>query len=92
MEPFWCYDTVACKEAHDRTERPMISINRRVLNGEVYNDVRCLSTDEKPIEGIRNGSTLIEIDTGEKYMFDANEMEWNSVGDAFSIGTFGVTI
>jgi len=70
----------------------MISINRRVLNGEVYNDVRCLSTDEKPVEGIRNGSTLIEIDTGEKYLFDAGAMEWNDAGDAFRIGPFGVTI
>jgi hypothetical protein len=28
----------------------MISVNRRVLGGEVYNDVRCLSTDTKPTD------------------------------------------
>jgi hypothetical protein len=70
----------------------MISINRRVLYGEVYNDVRCLSTDEKPTEGIRNGSTLVEIDTGETYLFDAEAGVWNTVDGAFTAGQFGITI
>jgi hypothetical protein len=55
----------------------MISVNRRTLYGEVYNDVRCLSSDEKPTEGIKNGSTLIEIDTGARYLFDASNGQWN---------------
>lgn len=70
----------------------MISVNRRVLYGEVYNDVRCLSTDEKPTENIANGSTLVEIDTGAKYLFDAESGEWNSTDGAFSIGPYGASI
>ena len=57
----------------------MISINRRTLYGEVYNDVRCLSSDEKPVGGIKNGSTLVEIDTGKRYLFDATNASWNEV-------------
>jgi len=55
----------------------MISVNRRTLYGEVFNDVRCLSSDEKPTEGIKNGSTLIEIDTGKRYLYDALSCQWN---------------
>jgi len=55
----------------------MISVNRRTLYGEVFNDVRCLSSDEKPTEGIKNGSTLIEIDTGKRYLYDALSGSWN---------------
>ena len=57
----------------------MVSINRRTLYGEVYNDVRCLSSDPKPTEGIRNGSTLTEIDTGKTYMFDRENGEWHEI-------------
>lgn len=70
----------------------MISINRRVLYGNVYHDVRCLSTDEKPTNRIANGSTLIEIDTGERFLFDSGEKRWNPVGKAFNMGQYGVTI
>ena len=55
----------------------MVSVNRQEMYGRVYNDVRCLSTDEKPTEGIRNGSTLVEIDTGKSYMFDSDGSEWH---------------
>ena len=54
----------------------MISVNRRVLYGQVYNDVRCLSTDEKPTDDIKNGSVLTEIDTGTQYLFDAESKAW----------------
>lgn len=56
----------------------MISTNKRRLYGEVYNDVRCLSTDEKPTD-VKNGSTLVEIDTGDVYMFDAEGVTWNQL-------------
>ncbi len=73
----------------------MISINRRQMYGEVYNDVRCLSTDDKPVEGIKNGSVLVEIDTGTRYLFDAEAGEWNvmpsSGGGGGGGGTAGVT-
>jgi hypothetical protein len=70
----------------------MVSINRRVLYGSVYHDVRCLSTDEKPTQDIRNGSTLVEIDTGETYLFDAEAGIWNAVEGTFSAGQLGITI
>ena len=38
--------------------------------------VRCLSTDTKPTSGMTNGSTLVEIDTGKKYMFNVDSEDW----------------
>ena len=57
----------------------MVSINRRTLYGEVYNDVRCLSSDPTPTDGMRNGSTLTEIDTGKTYMYDSDNETWHEV-------------
>ena len=54
-------------------------------NGEVFYllELRGLSTDEKPVEiengTIENGSVFIEIDTGDVYIFDAVNKEWNGV-------------
>jgi precorrin-3B methylase len=78
----------------------MISVNRRTLYGEVYNDVRCLSSDEKPTEGIKNGSTLIEIDTGARYLFDASNGQWNEFsqgggggeGDSYILPTMSASV
>jgi len=43
-------------------------------------DFRCLSTDEKPIifNGIEidNGSQLLEMDTGDIYLFDKQNQMW----------------
>ena len=38
-------------------------------------DYRGLSSDTKP-SGVGNGSTFLEIDTGAKYMYDAENDEW----------------
>ena len=43
---------------------------------EKFVEINGLSTDEKPLENIgniliKNGSTFLEIDTGKKYKFDA---------------------
>ena len=65
----------------------MISVNRRILYGQVYNDVRCLSTDEKPTESIKNGSILVEIDTGTRYMFDAENEQWHELPSGGGGGT-----
>lgn len=54
----------------------MVSINRRFEFGEIYVDVRCLSTEEKPTSDIPNGSTCIEIDTGKIFMYDIDANEW----------------
>lgn len=39
-------------------------------------DYVCLSTDEKPTDGITNGSMCLEMDTGKFYAFDAIGEEW----------------
>ena len=38
-------------------------------NEKTY-ELRGLSTDEKPLEKVGNGSVFIEIDTGKVFMFD----------------------
>ena len=46
-------------------------------------ELRGLSTDEKPTSWqdgiIENGSAFIEIDTGDVYLFDEANSEWNEV-------------
>jgi hypothetical protein len=54
----------------------MISVNKRLFYGSVFNDVRCLSTDSKPTN-VLNGSTLTEIDTGKRFMFDGGSKQWH---------------
>lgn len=61
--------------------------------GNKYNIIYCefcgLSNDTKPtkttIKGqevnLANGSKFTEIDTGIKYIFDAENQEWNEGGD-----------
>lgn len=39
-------------------------------------DIRGLSTDTKPTEGVPNGATFIEMDTSKGYLFDAENSEW----------------
>lgn len=39
----------------------------------------CLSTDTKPTEGIANGSCLIEMDTGDRFMFDEAGSQWLNI-------------
>ena len=41
-----------------------------------YSEGECLSADEKPTEGVSNGSKLLEMDTGKLYMFDAENGTW----------------
>lgn len=46
-------------------------------------EIRGLSTDTKPTEmegyEIVNGCIFIEIDTGDMYMYDAENEEWNKI-------------
>ena len=44
----------------------------RLYYGEGY----CLSTDEKPTEGIASGSTCIVTDTREVFFFDGETRQW----------------
>ena len=39
------------------------------INEKTY-EFRGLSTDEKPVERVGNGSVFIEIDTGKVFIFD----------------------
>ena len=40
----------------------------------------CLSTDQKPIAGgLANGSCLIEIDTGNAFFYDEENVVWKQV-------------
>lgn len=49
-------------------------------NGDVLIESACLSTDTKPTDGIANGSACIEMDTGDKYMFDEAGGQWIKLG------------
>ena len=57
----------------------MVTILRQIVYDQWTHDVRCLSTDTKPTEHIANGSTCLEIDTGDLYVFDAENGEWNAI-------------
>lgn len=63
----------------------MITVLRHTYYGRWVHDVRCLSTDTKPTEGINNGSSLIEIDTGKGYVFDAENKEWHELSSGGSV-------
>ena len=47
---------------------------------KTFVEVYCLSTDEKPIDGIMNGSACIEMDTGKIYFFDELAKIWRMIG------------
>ena len=57
----------------------MVTVLRHTYYGVWVHDVRCLSTDTKPTEGIHNGSTLLEMDTGKMYMFDKDNEQWREI-------------
>lgn len=47
----------------------------------------CVSTDEKPVGvNVKNGSSMKEMDTGKKYMFDAEHQEWLEVSGSLVNG------
>ena len=48
-------------------------------NGKDRVEGECLSTDTKPTTGIANGSCLIEMDTGDRFMFDEANEEWLNI-------------
>ena len=50
--------------------------NEKIIDGKKYVEGACLSTDTKPTTGIRNGSSLIEIDTSDVYLFNEEGSEW----------------
>ena len=43
------------------------------------NEYRGSSEDTKPTEGVGNGSTYLETDTGKLYIYDLETETWNEV-------------
>ena len=39
-------------------------------------EIACLSSDTKPTEGLATGSSAIEVDTGDFYLFDEAGSTW----------------
>lgn len=62
----------------------MISIYSYYNGSKKPCDVRCKSTDAKPI-GVPNGSTCIEIDTGKVFLYDEVGEEWNEIPQGSSV-------
>ena len=48
------------------------------INEKTY-EFRGLSTDEKPVENVGNGSIFIEMDTGKVFMFDEQNKVWKEI-------------
>lgn len=46
------------------------------VSSTIYGDYRGLSTDEKPVKNVPNGSTYYEINTGKVFMFDLDNAQW----------------
>lgn len=46
--------------------------------GDLVLEGSCLSTDEKPTEGVGNGSILLEMDTSKLYIYDAANETWRA--------------
>ena len=60
----------------------MITISEIKANtkgGNYIAELRGLSTDTKPTEGINNGCVFIEIDTGKLYMYDEENEQWKEI-------------
>ena len=60
-------------------------LNERIYEGGIkYIEGACVHDDTKPTTGIVTGSTLIEADTGDVYMFyeDSTTPAWTKIGAA----------
>lgn len=56
-------------------------LEKKLQNDDVnYYEFAGLSTDTKPETNVCTGSVFIEVDTGDVYLFDESEPEWNKVG------------
>lgn len=40
------------------------------------------SLDDKPVMGYANGTTFVEVDTGDIYLWDEDGESWNKVGSS----------
>lgn len=46
------------------------------IDGKCLADVYCLSTDDKPTDGMATGSLSLEVDTGDVYAYDETSETW----------------
>ena len=49
------------------------------IDGTQLREGFCLSTDEKPTDGLATGSSLVEVDTGDCYFYDEVSQDWTKV-------------
>lgn len=56
-----------------------ILVRKPQLDDIHYVEISCLSTDTKPT-GFATGSTCLEVDTGDVYLYDEESAEWIAVG------------
>ena len=62
------------------TVRNIVGVNKQNPNTTKYIQYVegfCNSTDTKPVNGIANGSNLIESDTGDWYFFNEKTQTWS---------------
>lgn len=52
------------------------------IDGTQLREGFCLHDDTKPTEGLATGSSLVEVDTGDAYLFDEVSGDWTKVGGA----------
>ena len=58
----------------------------RILDSRIYEDGKNyveyagLSTDTKPTANIITGSSFVEVDTGDAYLFDEVGEDWYKIG------------
>lgn len=48
-------------------------------NGKIVVEAACNSTDDKPTDGIANGSLCLEVDTGKIFAFDEQGQVWTEI-------------
>ena len=54
--------------------------SKKVRTNKTYYEFAGLSTDTKQTEKVATGSTFLEVDTGDVYLFDAENSIWHKVG------------
>lgn len=59
--------------------------NRTIVYGKDkvnYQELAGLHTDTKPTEDVATGSSFLEVDTGDVYLYDEAGTTWHKVGDS----------
>jgi hypothetical protein len=49
------------------------------FDGSRFVEGFCLSTDTKPTDNLATGSALVEVDTGDCYLYDEISKDWTKV-------------